>query len=133
MSHTPTPWALTTVPTSCGICHRIGPFPSKFGSRETHACIYVDYEKNGKELLANAELIVKAVNAHEAMKEALEELLGITDSHNPEDGFDLDGDICRYCGRDYSGDGESLTLCQSDDCPGYIARQALTLANGGTP
>ena len=38
---TPGPWSLETVPTSCGVCHKIGPFPSK-GIFHTHgyACVY---------------------------------------------------------------------------------------------
>lgn len=63
--HTSGPWTLTTVETSCGICHKIGPFPWKNG-KQNHACIYVNYAShNGTgeheaELLANARLIAAA-------------------------------------------------------------------------
>jgi hypothetical protein len=66
---TPGEWALETVATSIGLCHKIGPFP---GSNEdkptTHACIYGDQLRVGiddelpraKELLANARLFAEA-------------------------------------------------------------------------
>lgn len=57
--HTPGPWRLQTVETSCGLCHKIGPFPFKDGM-ENDACIYVDYGNNAQELLANAHLISAA-------------------------------------------------------------------------
>lgn len=60
--HTKTPWTLTTVQTSSGICHKIGPFPWKDGN-QNHACIYADYPGQGPaeaELLANARLIAAA-------------------------------------------------------------------------
>lgn len=61
-AHTPGPWTLTTVPTSVGICHKVGPFPWKDG-KQNHACIYADYPSKGareEELLANARLIAAA-------------------------------------------------------------------------
>ena len=47
-------------------------------------------------------------------------------------------DTCRHCGRDYTEDNmeeaekgnDPLYLCPSDDCPGYIARHAIALAEG---
>lgn len=59
--HTPGPWTLETVQTSCGICHKIGPFPWRDGE-PNHACIYVDnrHHANANELLANARLIAAA-------------------------------------------------------------------------
>jgi hypothetical protein len=63
--HTPAPWTLSTVPTSAGICHKIGPFPWKHGE-QNHACIYGDYSSHDgsgpfeAELLANARLIKAA-------------------------------------------------------------------------
>lgn len=58
---TPGPWEVDTVITSCGICHKIGPFPSG-GHLEKNACIYVDNSdwSNSEELLANARLIAAA-------------------------------------------------------------------------
>lgn len=53
------PWKLETVKTSCGHCHKIGPFPWR-PEKENHACVYVDYLGPGPlwdELQANAELI----------------------------------------------------------------------------
>ena len=73
--HTPGPWPLETVRTSCGVCHRVGRFPrntvvDKFGA----ACIYVDYPGGGdreEELLANARLIAAAPELYEALEEIL--------------------------------------------------------------
>ena len=41
--HTPGPWTVETVPTACGICHKIGPFPTaRPRDTESYACVYVD-------------------------------------------------------------------------------------------
>lgn len=78
MNYTKTPWTVTTVTTSCGICHRIGPFPSKrqdFNDGKTHACVYVDYPSGRSnpvevELAANAALMAAAPDLYEALKAA---------------------------------------------------------------
>jgi len=72
-SFTPGPWELVTVQTSCGICHKIGPFPSKReGDSARHACLYADYPSKGNpaddELEANARLISAAPDMYEALK-----------------------------------------------------------------
>ena len=42
-AHTPGSWSLTTVPTSAGSCHQIGPFPTgRPDGAPTFACIYAD-------------------------------------------------------------------------------------------
>jgi hypothetical protein len=73
--HTPGAWSLKTVPTSCGICHMIGPFPAKPGTtRENYACVYADYPGNGphdNELLANARLIAAAPMLLSALEQAV--------------------------------------------------------------
>lgn len=33
-AHTAGPWSLTTVPTSVGSCHKVGPFPARVGTAE---------------------------------------------------------------------------------------------------
>ena len=64
--HTPGPWTLETVPTSCGVCHKVGPFPGKHEEdKPRHACLYSDYPALGsnprdQELFANARLIASA-------------------------------------------------------------------------
>jgi len=63
---TPGPWRLETVKTSCGICHKIGPFPGSL-RRENNACVYVDYNNAANELLANAHLIGAAPELYEAL------------------------------------------------------------------
>lgn len=62
-AHTPGPWTMETIRTSCGIVHKIGPFPGKVGKDGwTHACVYDDYppNKHSEELAANARLIAAA-------------------------------------------------------------------------
>ncbi len=84
--HTPGPWALETVKTSCGICHKIGPFPWT-DTEKNHACIYVDDRrgwKNGAELLANARLIAAGPD----MLEALENIEN-DDKHMPSTAWEL--------------------------------------------
>lgn len=74
-SHTPGPWTLETVPTSCGICHKIGPFPWRDG-KQNHACVYVDYPGSGPieaELMANARLIAAAPDLLAALKLFMEQ------------------------------------------------------------
>lgn len=39
---TQTEWTFQTVKTSCGVCHKIGPFKYNNG-KETSACVYEDY------------------------------------------------------------------------------------------
>jgi hypothetical protein len=72
--YTPGPWALLTVSTQVGICHKIGPFPWKEG-KQNHACIYADYPGKGPlddELLANARLIHAAPELLEAVETLLD-------------------------------------------------------------
>ncbi len=76
-AHTPGPWTLVTVPTSCGICHKIGPFPPKReGGAARHACLYADYQSQGNpaddELEANARLIAAAPDLLEALRGTLD-------------------------------------------------------------
>lgn len=76
---------------------------------------------------ANARLMAAAL----AMYEALLSILPATDIVSGQE-----TDNCRWCGRDYTDHavetGETLELCSSDDCPGYIARAALAQAERGT-
>jgi hypothetical protein len=74
--HTPGPWMLNTVATTCGICHKVGPFPpAKKGGKDRHACLYADYASDSnpadRELLANARLIAAAPNLLEALQDVL--------------------------------------------------------------
>jgi len=69
-AHTPGPWELETVPTSIGICHKIGPFGNDTG-RIKYACVYDDgshLQHPNPELLANARLMVAAPELLEALK-----------------------------------------------------------------
>lgn len=73
---TPGPWSVETVPTSCGVCHKVGPFPGKRpDDPPRHACLYADYPSAGNpaddELMANANFIA-ACNP-EAIRELLAE------------------------------------------------------------
>ena len=72
---TPGPWAMETVRTSCGTCHRIGPFPRPaYASKpEGWACVYDDYPPGvgSPDLLANSHLIAAAPDMAEALEKAL--------------------------------------------------------------
>lgn len=75
-NHTQGEWKLETVKTSCGICHRIGPFPgSRPEDKPRHACLYSDYDSPSNpadaELLANAKLIAAAPKLLDIAKQAL--------------------------------------------------------------
>lgn len=71
---TPGPWSVETVRTSCGVCHKIGPWPHKWRAGETmSACIYDDYPsppEGTDTMLANARLIAAAPEMLAALKHA---------------------------------------------------------------
>lgn len=79
--HTPGPWVMDTIPTSVGICHRIGPFPPRRPDDETvrHACLYADYPSGfnpaDRELEANARLIAAAPCLLEALEDLKREII----------------------------------------------------------
>lgn len=72
--HTPGPWGMETVRTSCGVCHKVGPWPHKWRAGEmTSACIYDDYPsppEGTDTMLANARLIATAPDLLAAVKDA---------------------------------------------------------------
>ena len=72
---TPGPWAMETVRTSCGTCHRIGPFPrpAHASKPEGWACVYDDYPPGvgSPDLLANSHLIAAAPDLYSALEKAL--------------------------------------------------------------
>ena len=76
---TPGPWKHEVVQTSCGTCHKIGPFPSAHEGDEGYACVYADniqfhdYGHNsvGDELKANAVLMCAAPDLLVALKRLL--------------------------------------------------------------
>ena len=78
--HSPLPWALETVGTQIGVCHKIN---MNAAGRFTHACLYDDCGVGSinnpnhwnQQLRANAELIVRCVNSHDALVEALKDLI----------------------------------------------------------
>ena len=72
---------------------------------------------------------LEKATAAPAMYEALKDLIGdLGDLH----GGSIAELQCHWCGRDYE-DEEAGGLCPSDDCPGYIARQAIAQAEGRHP
>ena len=60
---TPGPWPMETVRTSCGVCHKIGPWPHKWRhGADMSACIYDDYPsppEGTDTMLANARRIAR--------------------------------------------------------------------------
>lgn len=70
--HTPGPWNYEVVKTSCGLCHKIGPFPAPkyMHKKSSSACIYDDYPPTGgsPELTANARLIAAAPEMFELVE-----------------------------------------------------------------
>lgn len=82
------PWVMETVSTSCGVCHKIGPFPPRSWSHASasHACIYDDYPSpaTGTDtLISNARLIALAPTlAAEVLRlrEALEPFARLLDA-----------------------------------------------------
>lgn len=82
--HTSGPWKLETVKTQVGLCHKIGPFPSKGAHKETYACVYAndvhgydgDHCAVGNELLANARLIAAAPDLLLALIQLTNEISG---------------------------------------------------------
>ena len=71
--HTPGPWPMTTVPTSCGVCHKIGRFPGSGVHEYGSACVYVDRASKAAEaeLKANARLIAAAPEMLEMLRDRL--------------------------------------------------------------
>jgi hypothetical protein len=71
-AHTPGPWTVETVTTSCGVCHKVGPWPHEWrGGKMMHACIYDDYppRPEGTDIMrANARLIAAAPEMLEALR-----------------------------------------------------------------
>jgi hypothetical protein len=79
---------METVRTSCGLCHRVGPFPSpKSWQRDkpAHACVYDDYPPAGgsPELVANARLMAASPELLDALSMLLEvhDAMGAGQSH----------------------------------------------------
>lgn len=75
---TPGPWAMETVRTSCGTCHRIGPFPRPaYASKpEGWACVYDDYPPGvgSPDLLANSHLIAAAPDLYAAGQAIIDQM-----------------------------------------------------------
>lgn len=93
--HTPGPWGLETVTTSCGICHKVGPFPpNREGEKNRHACLYSDYPSPDnaadRELLANARLIAAAPDLLEALDGMLQIYGGNKDWNGLKSSTELD-------------------------------------------
>ena len=93
VKHTPGPWVLETVDTSCGKCHKIGPFPRVAG-KDSHACVYVDNSQwsVAGELTANARLIAAAPE----LLELAELVFGIVCESQGIAGYHLNGDVADW-------------------------------------
>ncbi|HCF4804159.1 TPA: hypothetical protein NIF59_002256 [Pseudomonas aeruginosa] len=91
MKHTPGPWVMDTIPTSVGICHRIGPFPPRRPDDETarHACLYADYPSvfnpADRELEANARLMTAAPELLEALQACIQQITALCSADDVPD------------------------------------------------
>lgn len=91
MKHTPGPWVMDTIPTSVGICHRIGPFPPRRPDDETvrHACLYADYPSvfnpADRELEANARLMTAAPELLEALQAYIQQITALCSADDVPD------------------------------------------------
>ncbi|WP_179364482.1 hypothetical protein [Pseudomonas aeruginosa] len=89
--HTPGPWVMDTIPTSVGICHRIGPFPPRRPDDETvrHACLYADYPSGfnpaDRELEANARLMTAAPELLEALQACIQQITALCSADDVPD------------------------------------------------
>ena len=119
---TPGPWHVETVPIESRggglVCHKIGPF---------QACIYDDWRQvergfSSEELLANARLIVEAVNNYDDLVEALE---WSTAHLQPWYEDDDRTPRCRFCDK-------PLAVEHAPDCPYCLARAALARVKGAS-
>lgn len=77
------PWKMETVRTSCGTCHKVGPFPPASENlrslkRYTHACFYDDYPPGvgHPHLIANARRTARVPDMEAALL-AAEELADV--------------------------------------------------------
>lgn len=78
---------------------------------------------NGKTGAEHAEEIFRLFLAAPALLKACKDLLG----DSPE--ITLAG-TCRFCGRDYSHPKPKSSQCESDDCPAFLARDAIKASEG---
>lgn len=71
-------WHMETLRTSCGVCHKIGPWPHKWrAGEEMSACIYDDYPsppEGTDTMLANAHFIALAHREWPALLDEIERL-----------------------------------------------------------
>jgi hypothetical protein len=73
--HTPTPWTIEEVKTSCGRCFKIGsPEMLNGEGKPTYVCVYDDYGRGDNQQQANAAFIVEAVNGREALLTEIDRL-----------------------------------------------------------
>lgn len=72
--HTPTPWTIEKPSKGCDV-------PIIHGSKFEEIAVMM-HELSEEEIEANAQLIVKAVNSHEKLVEAIKDLLAAADTMN---------------------------------------------------
>lgn len=81
---TPGPWPMETVRTSCGVCHKIGPWPHKWRhGADMSACIYDDYPsppEGTDTMLANARRIARVPDLEAAYLALAEENTRLRDA-----------------------------------------------------
>jgi hypothetical protein len=137
MKHTPGPWTLETVRTSCGICHKVGPFPGKRKEdKPRHACLYADYPSKGNppddELEANARLIAAAPELLAALKAVLDRDELNTCQHEDTYRGGAIWEICNQCGSKWADD-EGGKPEWKDPAEWDAAYKAIAKAEGTKP
>lgn len=68
---TPGPWGVVTVTTSCGVCHKVGEWPSRGAHKTSSACLYEDYPpttlERPSEIHTNARRIARVPDMEDAL------------------------------------------------------------------
>ena len=93
------------------------------GCRRT-ICHITNAEFSRKATEDHARFIAHACNCHADLVAALRDLLGDRPDVQEHNGRF----VCLHCGRDYGCSDDAQKACDSDDCPGFIARQMIVRA-----
>ena len=120
--HTPTPWKYEAPQ---------GAFGHEVVGASRLVCQMSHHPERQDEAVANAAFIVRAVNSHDALVDALRDMVPVGLADEDEQSALAGESICRWCGRELNRmDNGDVAQCDSDDCPAVKARAALAMAEG---